>query len=384
MRKGFPPMSDDVFAVGPHRGGVRDAFTALMATMARKGVAVQSVHIGSHRPAIVDAVRAVLRHRRALRRASAVHVEFGSNDRAAFWFGLIAVHLRRDVVLVAHDVPKIALAPAAGLISVRHRVGSLIAFRVLSPLLDRRLIDRALSRARFVVVLSDDAARQVAGRGGRPAAVGLGGHPASIGAPPPSSGEHVLFAGHIGPSKGLHVLVAAWEALSPNEHNLVIAGPVEAQAESYAAPLRRRAEAMGGVTWRGAVESEVEFQDLFARASVVVLPYSSSNPASSILVRAMVEGRCVIATQVPAVEAIIAHEPSALYVVPIDDVGAMAHALRDVLGDPGRRDVLGDRAAVAAQRFNWETTADSVRALYSRGPATRAPLPGRVGSDDLW
>jgi hypothetical protein len=58
----------------------------------------------------VSGYRAELRHRPQLL------VEFGRNDLAAFSFAVLVTTIRRDVVAVAHDPPKLAHAPGAGLI----------------------------------------------------------------------------------------------------------------------------------------------------------------------------------------------------------------------------------------------------------------------------
>jgi glycosyltransferase involved in cell wall biosynthesis len=104
--------------------------------------------------------------------------------------------------------------------------------------------------------------------------------------------------------------------------------------------------------WLGFV-SDLEFTRLVAEAALVVAPYRRSNPASGVLVRAMVEGRAVVATRVPAALDCLEDGVSGLLVEP-DDSQALAEALELAMRDPGLRDRLGAAAAsTAARRFTW-------------------------------
>jgi glycosyltransferase involved in cell wall biosynthesis len=94
------------------------------------------------------------------------------------------------------------------------------------------------------------------------------------------------------------------------------------------------------------------------------VPYRSSNPASAILVRAMVEGRAIVATDVAAVADAIG--PEAALIVPPGDGEALATALGRAIRDPELRDRLGTAAArIAADRFAWAHTADDLLAAYA-------------------
>jgi glycosyltransferase involved in cell wall biosynthesis len=128
--------------------------------------------------------------------------------------------------------------------------------------------------------------------------------------------------------------------------------------------LRERTRGWERVRWAGSVD-EATLATLFATAAIVCLPYRSSNPASAILVRAMVEGRAIVATDVPA--SLDALDPADALIVPAGDAVAFAHALRCLLDDPELRDRLGAAAArTAADRFSWSWTVDDLTAAYVR------------------
>lgn len=123
----------------------------------------------AHRLEVVDvplgripAVTAIARAygvRRALASVATVHLELGSNDIEVFWFALAAVLMRPDCVVVAHDYPKLAHVPASGLVPTSSRWLRPIAYRVLSPSLDRLLV-RALVRRTGVLVVFGEEAQQ--------------------------------------------------------------------------------------------------------------------------------------------------------------------------------------------------------------------------------
>jgi glycosyltransferase involved in cell wall biosynthesis len=368
-------VSGRVLLVHPAAGGVATVAERGAEALRARGWSVEALPVpragGSALPV---ALRTAWRARGAWRRADVVHVELGRLDAEVFWVAaLLALPAR--VVLVAHDAPDPVIKGAgaravAGPASRRWR--SRLAYRVAGPLLDRLLRRLVVRRARVAVVLTE-AARD----GWRtPRAVVVAPHGADGPTPdrrPPSTGSHVLFAGFLGPSKGLDVLLDAWRAVGgASGLPLLVAGePAAGDDAAWVAGLRRRPTP--GVTWLGAVADE-RWARLFADAAIVVLPYRASNPASGILVRAMVEGRPVVATPVPAVAAV--GDPSALVVVPAEDPAALATALRTLLADPAARDALGARAAAAAaRRWTWDRTAEALEGAYAR--AAGRPVSGR-------
>ena len=60
----------------------------------------------------------------------------GSNDRAAFWFAAGACLLRGDCVVVAHDVPTLALSPGASLVRRSSRRRTILAHRLIAPVVE--------------------------------------------------------------------------------------------------------------------------------------------------------------------------------------------------------------------------------------------------------
>jgi glycosyltransferase involved in cell wall biosynthesis len=305
--------------------------------------------------------------RRALRSADVVHVEFGSLDGACFWFGLMAALLRDDVVAVVHDPPLMALAPGAALIRTGTRWRDVVGHRLLAPLLDGCLRRAFARRVAVGVTLSEPGRRAWVGPApSRLQVLDLGADPPSAGAPPPSAGAHVLFAGFIAPGKGIEVLLEAWAKVGRSTRlPLVIAGDeTPGPSNGYRASLQESSRRLASPPrWLGAVSDE-EFASLVSRAAIVVLPYLRSNPASGVLVRAMVEGRAIVASRVPAALDALTDGGDGL-LVPVGEAAPLGDALAGLLADGALRDRLGAAAAARATgRFTWERHTAGLERAY--------------------
>jgi glycosyltransferase involved in cell wall biosynthesis len=361
-----------VLAVGPISGGVGDAFTGSISSLRQRGWKVGEARPRETGSAAAAALRLAWRVRRTLFVANSVHVEFGSNDLAVFWFALIATALRRDVVLVAHDPTPFAHAPGAGLIARSGTWHLRIAYRVLSPLLDHLIVRSALHRAGAVVVFGHAEREYLQARVSRPVLYAPHGKLAEAdGAPPPSACDYVLFAGFLGPSKGLDLLVRAWARVPEHPLRLQIAGGWGADQEEWIRGLRAQAAVhKSPPQWLGHIPAERDFQRLFERAAIVVLPYRRSSPASGVLIRAMTAGRCILATRVSAVVSSVEDGVSGV-IVDIEDVQGLAHHLSRLSMDTAERDRLGRGAARRARAiFDWNAFAKSVETAYAAAGQT--------------
>lgn len=336
-------------------------------TLREHGWNVVELALPEHAVPAIGGPRAALANRRALRDAAVVHLELGALDLTTFWFGLIAAQLARTVV-VAHDAPRIVLAPGAGMIGGGTRWRDVLGHRILSPLLDEVLRARLSHCARAGVVLTEGARRAWSATGpSRIIVAEHGAEPWSAGRLSPSEGRHVLYAGFLGASKGVDVLLEAWGEIGESAGMpLVIAGTHTGSLDDrhYASELRERASALPNAPiWRGWV-SDQELDRLFASAAVVVVPYRRSNPASGVIVRAMVEGRAIVATRVPAALDALRDREDAMLVAPGDAAG-LRRVIAELLADPSLRDALGAAAARhAAQRFTWERHMAGLQSAY--------------------
>jgi glycosyltransferase involved in cell wall biosynthesis len=371
-----------IVIASPTEGGVANVARELVRQLRADGRQVLHVPVSDGEavgdgtptrwPPALHAAAAAWRVRRRLRAADVTHIELGRNSVGAFWFAVIAALLRgrRDLILVAHDPPYLVRAPGSGLLRTAPGWRDAVAHRVLASAFDRPLTSFLRSRVASTVVLSEDAAAR-ARQDGWPSVAVLdhGAAPPTPGAPPPSRGRHVLMAGFLGPGKGLDVLAEAWRRIAAPPLPLVVAGTASRQDRPWLHRITAELDRCPSPPrWLGYVTDE-QFADLVATAAVVVLPYSTGNPASGVLVRALVEGRSVVATRVPAALAEVEPERTGL-LVDIGDSGALAHALQRLLAQPLLRDELGAAAAAeAGWRHSWRRHVDQLMEIYRRSGA---------------
>lgn len=360
-----PRLAPEVVLARPSVGGVAYVGRSVAAALRSRGHTVAELELPDTGTPALRALSEAWRLRGALRRARTVHVELGSTGLGVFWFALIVSLLRRDVVLILHDAPDLASRPGAGLIATGTRWRDVLAYRFLAPLLDGPLTRLVRRRTGAHVVLSETARlASLAAGSSQVHRVDLGADSPTPGRPSPSAGDCVLFAGFLGPGKGLGTLCEAWSIVSRTTTlPLRIAGVVGPSNEAWAAELRARFAATARPPeWLGWLE-EQEFSAAIAGSAIVVLPYARSNPASGVLVRAMIEGRAVVATRVPATRC-MAHCRTGL-LVPPDDPRALSDALGSLIADPALRDHLGRGAASwAAEQHSWAHHVDGLALAY--------------------
>jgi glycosyltransferase involved in cell wall biosynthesis len=361
-----------VVAIGPRSGGVGDVFGGTVSALRARGWQVVEGRPDERGSALGSALALLWSLRRALRAASVVHIEFGSNDIATFWCAVVATCLGGAPVLLIHDPDQIARKPGAGLIRRSGRWSMRLAYRVCSPVLDRVLINRTLRHAGALMVMGERSREALEARAGRGVSFVPHGANAVAPGPPPSSGSYALFAGFLGPGKGVDLLLRAWARTGNGGADLVIAGGCSADHEAWVEQLKVESTQLPRPPkWLGHIGDEADFERLIEQAAIVVLPYRRSSPASGILVRAMSAGRCVIATRVEAVDGVV-EDGTTGALVDVDDVDGLGRSLTSLLSDGAERDRLGAAAAArAAEVFGWDRFSDALESAYAERASRR-------------
>ena len=169
-------------------------------------------------------------------------------------------------------------------------------------------------------------------------------------------GAVVLYVGGLGPLRGLPLMLEAFPQVGVPGARLLLAGPGEV------------GDLPPGVEYLGVVD-HTEVPGLLARASVAWIPlrrhgnYDRAVPTK--LVEAMAMGRPVVASDLPRMAAIVRAAGCGI-VVPDDDPGAHAAAIRRLLDDPDlarEMGAAGRRAFLAGLTFERE--ADSLTSFYA-------------------
>jgi glycosyltransferase involved in cell wall biosynthesis len=181
---------------------------------------------------------------------------------------------------------------------------------------------------------------------------------------PASDGEpavpRLVFVGHLDQGKRpdwfLDVVGELRERGRRFEATMVGGGPLEAT-------LRSRAESLGvemlGV--RDDVAAWLAGSDIFVFTS---LPAGEGMPG--VLIEAGLSGLATVTTRVPGARDVVEDGVTGL-LVDIDDKGGLVEAVDRLIGDPGLRRSMGERArAHCVERFSLEASAHQWRELFDR------------------
>jgi glycosyltransferase involved in cell wall biosynthesis len=190
----------------------------------------------------------------------------------------------------------------------------------------------------------------------------------------------LLSWGLLGPGKGVERVIEAMRSLRdlPGRPEYVVAGQTHPKVlaedgEAYRDARTEQARRSGvadSVTFDGRYRKASNLPALIQSASVVVLPYDSTDQVTSgVLVDAIACGRPVVATAFPhAVELL---GTGAGIVVGHDDPNAMASALRRVLTQPRLAGSMAAEARRLAPEMAWSVVADAYVRLADRLLAQR-------------
>jgi phosphatidylinositol alpha-mannosyltransferase len=245
--------------------------------------------------------------------------------------------------------------PAVGTFHVS--AASSLGYRIAAPVLER-----AAERLKVRTAVSD-AARSFARRyfpgdyvltpNGIDVARFAHATPADLG-PTPT----VLFLSRLERRKGAEVLVQAMTLLRDVDARPVIAGdgPERRRLEALARRLEVPARFLGRV-------ADEEVPSLFAAATVYCAPATRGESFGIVLVEAMAAGAPIVASDIEGFRAVAA---SAAELVRPGDPGALAHGLRAVLSDEGRRGEMEKMGRRLASMYDWNRLAANVEATYER------------------
>ena len=185
----------------------------------------------------------------------------------------------------------------------------------------------------------------------------------------PAGGE-LLCVGAVAPHKGQDVLIDALGALTDLAWQCRLVGPLD-RDQAFVATLRAKAEA-------GQLDERLEFvgpltgavlDHAYRASDLLVLP-SRGETYGMVLAEALAHAVPVLTSDVGGVREAIGDTGAGL-LVPPDDAGALADALRRWLTDAGRR--AGLRAAAARRRDSLPGWPDTVRQVAEALAAAAAP-----------
>lgn len=172
----------------------------------------------------------------------------------------------------------------------------------------------------------------------------------------------LLFVGRVVYQKGLDLLLSALASLKNLPWSLEIVGDgprtADLQAQAAEAGLAERITFSG---WK----SGVELAERYANANLFAYP-SRHEGMPNALLEAMASGLPAVATRIAGNEEIqVDGETGRL--VPAEDVGALRHALEELIADPAARQDLGAAARKHVEgRYSWRSVANAYLELLQQ------------------
>jgi glycosyltransferase involved in cell wall biosynthesis len=172
-------------------------------------------------------------------------------------------------------------------------------------------------------------------------------------------GPVVLYFGVIRPYKGVDVLVEAFREVDAAEL-WIVGRPLEVSMEHL-----RRLAPPGRVRFVDRYVSDAELPAYFRRADLLVLPHHVVD-VSGVLFAGLAFGKAMVMSDVGGFHEVV-EEHGAGRLVPPSDSRALAASIGELLGDPGERHRLEERAAAAAAGpFSWDRIAERTASLYGQ------------------
>ncbi len=196
--------------------------------------------------------------------------------------------------------------------------------------------------------------------------------PEALSIPSDAPPYDILMFTTFAPHRGLPVLLQAFEQVRENfpQATLTIAGCDHPRFPGYLAAQRQAAQHLTNVNWLGP-QTEAQLRELFARARVVVLPYTATTGASSVLHRAVACGRPVVASDLIDLRSVAEEENLRLDFVPPGEPVALGHALSRVLGDAAYTQRIARQNLAVAQTMSLDHTVNCYADLFDQLVARR-------------
>jgi glycosyltransferase involved in cell wall biosynthesis len=172
-------------------------------------------------------------------------------------------------------------------------------------------------------------------------------------------GLMVGFVGWLMPIKGPMHLLKAMENVwrDHDDAGLVFIGKGELDVDLRAEALKIGANGrVNFLGWRGDIDEIMPIFDIF------VLP-SLNEGMGRVLVEAMAAGKPIVASNVGGIPDLVQHGHNGLLVPPGDDQ-ALAAAIRQLINDPAKAKMMGQRGRERCHQFSLAAMIEKIDALY--------------------
>jgi phosphatidylinositol alpha-mannosyltransferase len=184
------------------------------------------------------------------------------------------------------------------------------------------------------------------------------------------AGRRIAWTHRLDPQKGFHVALDAFAAVLDvvPDARLIVGGDGRDRDAVRGLPVDVRDR----VVMLGALPHE-RVAGVLRASEIAIAPATGQESFGISIVEAMAAGIPVVASDIAGYREVIRDRADGL-LVPAADAGALAAAIRDVLGDPdlAARLVAGGRQR--ARSFDWSVVVERLEAVYAQARAAGPPL----------
>lgn len=188
--------------------------------------------------------------------------------------------------------------------------------------------------------------------------------------------ELLLFTTHA-PFKGLELLLRAYNSLRLQfpDLRLTIAGAEHPRTPGYLQKVRAAFGTQPGVRWLGGIP-ESELPNLFATATLVVIPYTAATGASSVLYRAAALSRPALLSDLPDLRAAVYEAGLQATFFHSGDVDSLVETAARALADPAVLEAQACHNLQIISQMTLEATGDAYQRAFGLAlNPRRAPEP---------
>ena len=173
---------------------------------------------------------------------------------------------------------------------------------------------------------------------------------------------NIVFMGRLEQRKGLNYLLKAFLEVKKQmpETRLIVCGPGQRLRKRYLNWVKDHR--LEDVVFTGMVSFEDQPR-YYRTADVFCAPNTGRESFGLILLEAMATGRPVVATDIEGFTYVINHGEDGL-LVPKMNGQALAEGLLTLLSDAKKREEMGKKALLTAQKYDWEMVSQKVLDFY--------------------
>lgn len=189
----------------------------------------------------------------------------------------------------------------------------------------------------------------------------------------PAEDPVLLFIGAAIRRKGLDVLIESYVRAAKKRPRtwLVLVGPCsKTESEgidvAYVAEQRRRLSDAGRsdrVIWAGLVADKRELVGYYSAADIFVFP-TRAEGIGNVLIEAAAAGLPVVVTNLPGITDTVVVDGETGFLVPPEDVGAIASAVERLISDPSLRATMSASARARSPLFGFESYCSRLKDFY--------------------